>query len=292
MTTALLLAGGGSRSAISAGSLKYIKESGIVPDAVYGASGGALNGILYLQDEMEELEKLWLNISNDQVYKSKILSLWQVFTDQGSIYNSKPLEKLLRKLFNKEKIDSLKIPFYVGTSNITKLRPEIRDIRGMEYEEQIKWLLASASPPILFPTVPFKFGDELHDLVDAGLCTNYFINQAINDGHDTIICVSPTNFQSKPPKNLLDIVQATISTATFNYLDREIKAVEKINKIIDMANIELTNDIRKISLVLVRPKQPWDQGLIDFNYKVDRKSLIDFGYNIAKSALNAKKGNP
>lgn len=285
MSTALCLAGGGSRGPIALGSLKRVKELNIVPDAVYAASVGCLIGIMYLQDEMEALEKLWLTIKNEDVYSKRVVSLWQLLTDKASIYDSKPLEKLIRKVFNKQKIDSLKIPFYVGTSNLTHLKPEIRDIRGMDYEDQIRWVLASASPPILFPPIAFKLLGETVSLVDSGICTNYFIQSAINDGHDAVICISPTNFQSKPPKNLIDIIQATISTATFNYLDREIKAVEKINKIIDIANIELTDDIRKIKMILIRPPKSWDQPIIDFNYKVDRQSLIDYGYLVAVEAL-------
>lgn len=280
--TALCLAGGGSRGSWAFGALKAIKERNIKPDTVYAASVGTLNGIKYLQDEMEDLEELWLNIRNKDVYNKRIFSLWKLFTSDASIYDSTPLEKLIIKSFNKEKIDSLNIPFMVGTSNITHLRPEIKDIRNMSYDAQIKWIKASSSPPILFPSIT----TELGELVDSGICTNYFLSEAVKDGHDLVICISPTNVPPKEPTNLVDIIQSTISTATFNYLDREMAAIEKINKIIDIANIELEHDLRKIKLVLIRPTEKSNIGLLDFDHKYNRKEIINNGYEFANKVLD------
>lgn len=273
---ALSGAGGGSRGAISFGMTKYWDETGIVADLNYTSSVGTLNTMMYLQGEMGKLEELWLTIKNSDIY-SLNLNPFTYFTNDGSLYNSKPLENLIRKYLKIDLIQKLDKPFIVSVTNLTKMRPEYKDIRKLDFESAVQWIKASASPPILFPTV--TIGDS--EYCDAGICSNYNLVRAIDDGADTIVLFTPTNYKPKPIRNLINIIEASISTASFNYLDREINSIENINQ-------ELTESgspLRKVKLIVVKPPQPWDQGLIDFNYKIDRKSLIDYGYNLAKDIL-------
>lgn len=283
--TAILSTGGGSRGLISFGMLKAIVDLKIEFDTIYAGSVGALNALLFIQDQMDELENLWMTIQNKDVYSFNPLNLWRLITNDASIYSSKPLEKLIRKYLDIDKVKSYPKPIIVNVTNLTTMQTIAKDIRTLDYEECVKWILASASPPILFPTITYN----TDELCDTGILNNYFINQSINDGHDRLICLTPTTVKPKPIRNLIDIVQATISTSSFGYLDRERKAVEKINSVIDQANVELTNDIRKIELIVIKPPVPMDLGLIDFNYKISRTELIRYGYQLAYDQL-AKGG--
>lgn len=277
MPVAACIAGGGSRGIIQLGFLKAFQEFGPKPDAIYSGSVGCLNAMLYLQDEMPKLEDLWLNIKTKDVYKSRILSLWKLLTNDASIYDSAPLEKLIREYLNMRKIKNLKIPFMVNTTNLSTYQPECKDIRSLNFEDAVQWLKASASPPILFPSVTHPLGE----LVDCGLLSNYAILQAVKDGYDTIICMTPTRAVPTKPTNLLKIIEATISTASYGYLEREIQGVEEINREINECN----KDFPEIKLVIIRPQTPWNWGLLDFNYKQKREDLIQYGYNIAKEIL-------
>ena len=67
MKIGLALAGGGSLGAYQVGILKYLKEKNWHFDVVTGTSVGAINGALVVTDDIEELEKLWLEISNDKI---------------------------------------------------------------------------------------------------------------------------------------------------------------------------------------------------------------------------------
>lgn len=280
---ALLLTGGGSRGPIQLGFIQAFLESGIHFDGIYAGSVGALNGFMLAQNDLTELVDLWLTIQNKDVYKQRILSLWTLFTNDASIYDNSPLEKLIRKYFKYDKIKELPYPFIVNTTNLSTMKPDCKDLRKLPYEDCIKYLRASASPPILFPSVTYD-GQEL---ADCGISNNYFITQAANDGYDTLLCMTPTNATIKPIKNLIDLIQATISVSCYNYLDREAKAVADYNREISIINKDLPagNKAKKLNLVNFKPEVSWDQGIIDFNYKVDRQSLIKFGYNIGREKI-------
>src|SRR5579859_3565120 len=95
--TALLLCGGGSRGILQLGMIEAWIDSKLEYDAVYAGSVGALNAMLYLQDQMVDLRSLWMNIQNKDVYKPRILSLYKLFTNDASVNDSFPLEQLIRK---------------------------------------------------------------------------------------------------------------------------------------------------------------------------------------------------
>lgn len=282
MPRALAVCGGGSRGLIQLGMLEYLVDHKITYDCVFAGSVGALNALLMLQGQMSELHDLWLNIRNKDVYVPRILSLWKLLTNDASLYDQKPLEGTIRKYLDIDKIRNLPIPFIVAVTNLTTMQPELKDIRTLDHESAVQWILASASPPILFKTITISNNEN----TDCGIIDNYFLSDAINAGYDEIICLTPTTVKPKPIRNLLDIIQATISTSSYGYLDRERHAIEKVNKIIDQANIELTDDIKRISLYVVKPDVPVDLGLIDFEYKgYNRKALIQLGYDLAAAKL-------
>jgi hypothetical protein len=64
----LVLAGGGAKGAYSFGCLKAFKELRIEFDAVAGTSVGALNAVVWASGKLSEGEKLWRNISFENVY--------------------------------------------------------------------------------------------------------------------------------------------------------------------------------------------------------------------------------
>ena len=278
---ALAICGGGSRGLIQFGMIKAVKELNIDYGCIYAGSVGVLNTLLFVTDRMDELEHLWLTIKNSDVYSFNPFKILTLGTANASLYSSKPLEKLIRKYLDMEKIKAFPKPIIVNVNNLTTMSTLAKDIRFMNYEQCVKWILASASPPILFPTITINADEHC----DTGILNNYSINQAVNDGYDTVICLTPTTYKPKPIKSLIDIINTTISTSSFGYLDRERKAVEKVNKVIDQANVELTDDIRPIKLVVIKPDVAWSQDLIDFNYKTDRKELIQYGYNLAMTTL-------
>lgn len=55
----LVLAGGGTKGAYQLGALKALKELGIKTQAISGASIGALNAVMYIQNDLNKLEEMY-----------------------------------------------------------------------------------------------------------------------------------------------------------------------------------------------------------------------------------------
>lgn len=94
MKIGLALAGGGSLGAYQVGILKYLKEKNWHFDVVTGTSVGAINGALVVTDDIEELEKLWLEISNDKIMLNGMDLNKEVLTELNPDYIFKFLKNV------------------------------------------------------------------------------------------------------------------------------------------------------------------------------------------------------
>lgn len=65
----LVLAGGGAKGSYEIGVWKALKELNVPISMVAGASVGALNGAIIVQDDYDTACKLWTNLSMDTVIK-------------------------------------------------------------------------------------------------------------------------------------------------------------------------------------------------------------------------------
>ena len=276
--TALCLAGGGSRGIIQVGMMKAWRDSGLKYDMLFGTSVGALNGSLLHQGSLDTCEQLWLNIKNKDVYTWG--NLWSPFSSGGHLYNSDPLQKTCDKYMDTAKIKSSDTPFYVSATNIDTQQPECKDLRTIPEDQMTLFIRASASPPIFFPPVLFPKNQGMM-MVDGGLVNNFSVWSATQLGADTIIVFCPTKIAPKRPKNLLDMLNLATSIPEHEFLERELQFIDFVNKFQDPHP-----QLRHINWVLVRPPVPLDIGLVDFTYKgLDRKALIEGGYNLAVPAL-------
>ena len=280
----LCLAGGGARSITQAGMIKAFLEKGIPYHALFGVSAGALNGCLLHAGEFNKAEDLWMKIKTSDVYTwNPILDAWRPLSkESASIYNSDPLKKLLNKTVNYEAIKSNPVPFYINCSdysNWTPLHMEVQDF--LDREEFLQFLLASASPPVLFPKQ--KFRGSL--VCDGGVVENFNLIPAVRAGCDTIIMITPTNVTHKEPNNAQDMLNLTTTVPAYAFRNIEMGGIEAVNKILDKVNESLEPDYKKINIITIKPPQPIDIDLLDFNYKLDRASLIQTGYVIAKDIL-------
>lgn len=276
----LSLCGGGARGILQAGMIKAWLDLGLKYDMLFGVSVGALNGCMLHQGDADQLEKLWLEIRNKDVYTWKPWDAYRPFVRKSCVYNSAPLEKTLRKHVKFEQLKSVPVQFQINATDLStwsnlSLTPE----DFVDEEEFILFLRASASPPILFQYQNFR-GSML---CDGGLISNFNLHSAVQAGCDTIILLSPTNVVHDPTiGNIFEMLSEVVSVPSYAFLNRELEGVDQINSAIDKAG----DDLQKLRVILIRPPHPMNLPLMDFNYhKSDRKSLIQMGYDIAKPIL-------
>lgn len=152
---ALVLSGGGARGAWQAGAVRALVERGHQWDVIAGLSVGAINGIflaMYAPAEQaagaRALERLWFSIGgNASVYRpwlwGRIAALWK-----GGMYDTAPLERLLREHFDPERLRTSGVRLRIGAVGfgsgryrcVTEATPDL-----------LSWVMASAAFPVAFP---------------------------------------------------------------------------------------------------------------------------------------------
>src|SRR6476620_8528350 len=98
MTTAFVLAGGGSLGAIEAGMLRALIEHGEKADFVVGASAGAINGAYFAAEPtragVEKLEGIWRGIRREHVFPLNLRRLLGLLWQRDYLVESHGLRRL------------------------------------------------------------------------------------------------------------------------------------------------------------------------------------------------------
>ena len=188
----LVLSGGGSYGAYSAGVLAGWTETGTRPsfDVVTGVSTGALVATLaFLGPDWDPaLKRFYTSVTDKDVF-ARNSYLAALFSD--SFRESKPLAKLIEWIVDEKILKQIAAEhakgrrLYVGTTHLDARRLVVWDMgeiasRGRPEDLALfrKVLLASASIPGFFPPVPIqvqidgKPAEELH--VDGGVTASLF----------------------------------------------------------------------------------------------------------------------
>ena len=194
---AVALGGGGTKGAYQVGVAKALKELRIPVKAVSGTSIGAINAAFMVQDDIEHLEKLYLNMKFSNVCKNEIqIDETKDLLDIKNLFNviieyiknngldNSALKEMLVKNLNIDKIYSSKKDMGLVTYS-TKDMEVVRKFKNeRKKEEFIDYVLASACFPIFKRQ---KIRNE--EYVDGGVVDVIPINMLLEKGYKNIIAV-------------------------------------------------------------------------------------------------------
>ena len=192
---ALVLAGGGTKGAYQVGIWKALKDIGIKINAITGASIGAINGALILQDDPDKMIEIYENIEitdimeiSDKVNPNKnlfdisnIRQLLKEYVQNKGLENT-PLRKTLTKYVDLDKIYSSNIDFGIISYSFKTKEPVELFKEEIPKEEMYDYILASSCFPIFKSQ---KVGGK--ELVDGGFYDNAPVNMLIEKGYKNII---------------------------------------------------------------------------------------------------------
>jgi NTE family protein len=186
MTTAFVLAGGGSLGAVQVGMLKALARSNILPDLVIGASVGAINAAYFATAPSAEgvarLERTWLGLRSADVFPlSPVSSLLAILGRRDHLISPARLRALIESELPCERIEHTKLPCYVVATDVLE-GTEVCLSRG----PLAPALLASAAIPAVFPSVLV----EGRYLIDGGVANNTPISSAVKLGASRIIVLA------------------------------------------------------------------------------------------------------
>lgn len=221
--TALVLGGGGTRGAIQVGMLQVLAEHGFVPDRVYGASVGAVNGAGFAGDPtvegVERITEVWRGIKSGDVYPQRLVhGPWQFLQQRPSVHPNTGLRRIVEAGLTFERIEDARVPFAaVATSLVDGSE------RWLTSGPAVEAILASAAIPAIFPPVELE-GDRL---VDGGIVDNVPISRAIEDGASRVVVLlcGPLEYQPPPARRPVEVMLNALFIAVHARLARELATV-------------------------------------------------------------------
>ncbi len=193
----LVLAGGGTKGAYEVGAWKALKEMNINITAISGASIGAINAALMIQDDFENLLNIYdtIKVENIVDIKDKLKNKNNILSPKNIVslmpeyvkkkgFDNKPLREMMEKYLDIDKIYSSDIEF--GMTSYSKKTKKPLEVfkENIPKNEFIDYLLASSCFPIFKEQ---KIGDELY--VDGGYYDNVPINMLTKKGYKNIIVI-------------------------------------------------------------------------------------------------------
>lgn len=188
--TALVLAGGGIRGAVQIGMLQVLTEHGFVPDRIYGASVGSLNGVAFAGDPtragVERMTQIWTGLTRDAVYpQGRLHGPWFYVQQRDSVYPNSGLRKIIEDGIGFERLEDAVVPVEVVATSLTDGLE-----RWFTYGPVEEAVLASTAIPAIFP--PIEIDGER--FIDGGVVNNVPIRRAIDAGATRVVvllCAPP-----------------------------------------------------------------------------------------------------
>jgi len=218
--TALVLSGGGTRGAVQVGMLQVLAEGGYVPDRIYGASVGAVNGAAFAGDPtvggVEHLTEIWRGLRSEDVYPQKLgHGPWRFLQQRESMHPNSGLRKIIEDGITFDRLEDAEVRIEVVTTSIVDGRE-----RWLTSGPAGEAVLASAAIPAIFPPVELD-GDRL---IDGAVVDNVPISRAIDAGCTRIVvllCGSP-DYTPMPTKRPVEAMLNALLISVHARFVREI----------------------------------------------------------------------
>lgn len=220
MNIGLCLSGGGTRGVFHIGVLSALMELKIYPTIVSGTSAGALVGALYCAGVepsviLEEAKSVkWYHFLGARIPKNGLSDL--------SI-----IKQLLQKYISKDEFESLNIPLYVATTNMS-----LGEVSVFSTGPIFQAVMASCAVPFLFE--PVMIDQHIH--MDGGITMNLPVSPIVSLC-DQVIASNIIPIESMAV-NKIKGIQQTLTRVLEISIDQNTKSQKPLaHKMIETAEI-------------------------------------------------------
>lgn len=193
MSVGLILEGGGTRGAYTAGVLDALMDNEIFINNVYGVSAGACNSLSYISRQRGRNFKIFYEYIRDPRYMGT-----RSYLKTGSLFG-------LDFIFNELSRELVPFDYFEFFKSHTKLTVGVTDCETgkplyftkKDMDEQFTAVKASSSLPLISPIVSFQD----YKLLDGGIGDPILIEKSIADGNEfNIIVLTQDKEYRKPSK--------------------------------------------------------------------------------------------
>lgn len=228
--TVFVLSGGANYGAVQVGMLRALFDAGIRPDAVVGASVGAINAAVLACDPtpggVERLTEGWLATRRDDVFPgSKLSRAWRMARRSLHLHDPEPLRALIARWLPVDDLSETAIPVHVATTELRSGRTCWWD-RG----RAVDVLAASASLPLVFPPVPLD--GELH--IDGAVAQVVPLGRVAELGAKRVYVLDAggTSRPCTDPATGFDVLWSAVRAARLAHLELDRAAFGRFRKVV------------------------------------------------------------
>lgn len=276
MSTALVLEGGAKRGIYTAGVLDVFLEQGIVVDAVFGVSAGAIHGCSFVAGQHERSLRYNMKYGNDPRFMS--LKNWLKtgnVVDTDFCYHDLP-DKL--DPFDHNAFEEAKTRFYAVCSNIETGKAEC--ILCKELKHSIDYLRASASLPFLSKIVEI----DGKKLLDGGICDSIPLKAAQDMGYDKNIVVLTRPEGYRKPKSFNRFLANLVYRKYPKFAQAIINRPQMYNDELEYINQQKTTE----KTLVLQPSKTIKISKMEQNLEIV-KEMYDLGRHDALSMIDKIK---
>jgi len=270
MTTALVISGGGDKGAFAVGVIEVLVERGYEFDLVAGTSTGALIAPLLAINDIDEMVRIYTSVRKKDILR---LNWRRLFLD--AIYDTWPLEKLIRKTMRGERYDRLmassikillcSVGFQSGSIRYASQHPVGQVIGWSNFDGYVAATLASTNQPMLMP--PSVWAGE--SCFDGGVREVAPLKVALELGATQVIVIA--NSPEDPgPVEFPQYRMVTIGPRALDLMTTEI-----LNNDLSLGGADVT---------VIRPKEILPSDGLHF-IPVEMQEMRTIGQNRAREIL-------
>ncbi len=233
----LALEGGGAKGSYQVGAYKALLELGYKFDYIVGTSIGAINGVIFSQNDEKIAEEVWSNIKYSTVIdaddkriqkfinedltfnnlREKFELIREVVSEGG--FDATPFKELLEEYVDEQKVRNSNIKFGLVTVDLTNMKPIEIFVDDMEPGSLKQYLYASCNLPI-FRQVPI----DGRYFIDGGFYSNNPVRM-LEDKCDKIINIQlyPNRLLHTNPKgDEIEVIVPREKLTDIMNFDREV----------------------------------------------------------------------
>lgn len=222
MTTAFVMAGGGSFGAIQVGMLKALAAAGVQADMVVGSSVGALNGAYFAGDPTPDgvmrLDCIWRQLKRQDVFPITWRTVLGLLRRRDFLVSSAPLRALADMHLPYKRLEEARLPMHVVATDILSGAAVV-----LSKGDASDAILASSAIPAAF--APVRIGQ--HYLADGAITSNTPVRVAVSLGATRLI-VLPTGYScalAAPPRGAVANALHALTLLIARQLVSEVEAL-------------------------------------------------------------------
>lgn len=265
--TAFVLSGGGAKGAFQVGAMSGLKRKlGVVPDALYGTSVGALNAVGYAYSGLDGLTRIWQSIrSRRDILR---LNTWKLLTLQATgLFRMDPIRKKIESIVGSYRTTPV-IKAQVCYTDLNTGR--VLYAKAGEVWEFAKYVEASAAIPGVMEAVDGRY-------VDGGVREMTPLKKAIDDGATDIYVIMANSLgpmgkwkKTRWLPKIAQVAMRSVEMIEHEIMINDINTCQQVNK-------DLSEGKRYINLTMLSPSKPLI-GTLEFKPQKINQS-IEQGYN-------------